>query len=122
MVEIDRIEGLLQRHGAAFLNRCFTAAEQAYCQSRHTPAMHFAARFCAKEAVLKALGTGLRGKMAWTDINITADPLGKPHLELCGATAEQAAMLGIKRWHISLTHTRQYAMAGVIAEGGPAVS
>lgn len=116
MVEIDRIDGLLQRHGDHFLARCFTAAERTYCTGRHTPAIHFAARFCVKEAVAKALGTGFRGTMAWTDISVQSDALGKPQVRLSGTTAEIAAASGITHWHISISHTRQHAIASVIAE------
>ncbi len=116
MVEIDRIDGLLARHGDHFLTRCFTPAERTYCAARHTPAMHFAARFCVKEALVKALGTGFRGTMAWTDISVESDPLGKPRVRLSGATADIAAARGITYWHISISHTRQHAIASVIAE------
>lgn len=116
MVEIDRIDGLLKRHGDHFLARCFTTAEQTYCAGRHTPAMHFAARFCVKEAVAKALGTGFRGTMTWTDISVESDAMGKPCVRLSGATADIAAERGITHWHISISHTKTHAIASVIAE------
>ncbi len=116
MVEIDRIAGLLQRHGEHFLQRCFTSAERTYCGGHHTPAIHLAGRFCVKEAVAKALGTGFRGTMAWTDISVESDSLGKPQLVLAGKTAELATVRGIIRWHISISHSRLHAIASVIAE------
>ena len=122
MVEIERISGLLARHGDHFIARCFTPAERAYSAARHTPAMHFAARFCEKEAVAKALGTGFRGTMAWTDISVETDALGKPCVRLSGTTADRAAACGITHWHISISHTSQHAIASAIAESATEVA
>ncbi len=116
LVEVNRIAEMIQRHGAHFLKRCFTAAEQDYCRRFKDAAPHFAGRFAAKEAVVKALGTGFRGTIAWTDLEILPDAQGKPVLTLSGATRQIAADLGITHWHVSISHTRAYALASAIAE------
>ena len=80
------------------------------------PQEHFAARFAAKEAILKALGTGWIGRIAWPDMSLTPDDLGKPVLELTGHTADLAREKGITRWHVSMSHTKIHAVAVAIAE------
>lgn len=117
LVEVDRIAALLQAHSARFLARVFTPGEQAYAQGRRSAAQHFAARFAAKEAVLKALGTGWSGGIAWTDVEVTAEPTGRPTIILHGLAKCAADDLTIFRWHLSLTHTPTWAMASVIACG-----
>ena len=87
VVEVARIASAIQRHGEPFLARVFTAGERAYCESRKVPALHFAARFAAKEAVVKALGTGIGEHAAWLDLEITRDPVGAPQVVLGGAAA-----------------------------------
>jgi len=116
LAEVSRIAQMRVEHGQHFLDRCFTPAEQAYCLSHRNADIHFTARFAAKEAVLKALGTGLRGQIAWTDMEILNAPVGKPRLTLTGESARIAAELGINRWHISITHTAGFAMASAIGE------
>ena len=117
ITEVPRIADMIARHGDAFWARCFTPAERAYCeQNAKRTAEHAAARFAAKEAALKCLGTGWRDGIAWTDIEVLRDPAGKPSLRLSGEAARIAASLGITRWHLSLTHTAAQAMASVIAE------
>jgi len=115
LVETARIGRLLENHGPAFLQRCFTAREQEYCaKNPKRYAEHLAGRFAAKEAVLKVLGTGWRGAIAWTDIEVIKDDSGQPHIELAGECARIAAKLGIVRWHISISHIETHAMASAI--------
>ena len=95
----------------------FTAAERAYCLDCKTPITRLAGRFAVKEAVLKALGTGWRGGIQWTDIETVPDPLGKPLTTLTGQTRELAARLGIQRLLVSISHAGEYAIASVIAVG-----
>ena len=116
LVEVARISDMIRRHGEHFLRRCFTPAEREYCRRFHDAAPHFAGRFAAKEAIVKALGTGFRGKISWTDMEILPDEQGKPVLALTGHTQQITARLHIAHWHISISHTRQLALAGAIAE------
>ncbi len=116
LVDIPRIARMHADHGSHFLDRCFTPAEQAYCLSYALPAERLAGRFAAKEAVLKALSTGWRGQIAWTDIEIITDPAGKPSVHLTGESARIAAQQKITRWHISISHTQSHATASAIAE------
>ncbi len=122
IVAIGRIDDLLQRWGDQFTNRCFTPAERQYADTgRRRRAERYAARFAAKEAVLKAIGTGLRNGIAWTDIEILHEPSGQPRLELTGVAADLALQRGIDRWVVSLSHADSpgdghgYATASVIA-------
>ncbi len=116
MIEIDRIAKACERD--AFVKRVYTPREAAYCTSRGKQASaSFAARFAAKEAVLKALGTGLRGGEL-TEIEVTNDELGKPQVVLHGYHANLAEKLGIKRIHLTLSHAQQMAMAYVVMEDG----
>ena len=123
LVEIDRIERMRVDHGPTFLDRCFTAGEQAYAESApRVRAERYAARFAAKEAILKAFGTGLREGIAWTDMDVVRNDLGAPSIVLSGEAAEFAATLGITSWMISISHTAELAMASVIAVGDPPVN
>ena len=118
LVEIDRIEKMRAEHGQAFLDRCFTSDEQAYAESApRVRAERYAARFAAKEAILKAFGTGLREGISWTDMDVTRNDLGAPSIRLTGEAAALAAQMGISGWRVSLTHTADLAMASVIAVG-----
>ncbi len=117
LVEIARIARMAEEHSHHFLDRCFTPAEQAYCLPKKRSAEHLAGRFAAKEAILKVLGTGWRGEIAWTDIEILNNSAGKPEVTLTGECARIADLLGIKNWHISISHTEQHAMASAIGEG-----
>lgn len=117
LVEVARIASLLEEHGQRFLDRCFTAAEQAYAQDNRRRAEHLAGRFAAKEAVLKALGTGLSDGIAWTDVEVVRLDSGKPTIHLHARALEIASGLGIERWHLSISHTAGHAMASVVAEG-----
>ena len=118
IVETERIGRMLDRHGDHFLNRCFTEQEIAYAnRNRHRDRIveHLAGRFAAKEAVLKALGTGWRDGIAWTDMEVQPDTLGKPVLNVSGEVARLSHQQSITTWHISLSHTRQHAIASAIA-------
>ena len=117
LVEVARIARLVDEHGQRFLDRCFTAHEQQCAQDTKRRNEHLAARFAAKEAVFKALGTGWSGGVAWTDVEVVRLPSGQPSLKVTGRAAEIAAQLGIREWHISITHTDAHAMASVIAAG-----
>ena len=118
VVEVERIAAAILRHGAPLLTRVFTVAERDYCESRKIPAPHYAARFAAKEAVAKALGTGIGGHTGWLDLEVVHNPGGAPQLCLRGAAASFAASHGITEIHISLTHSRHYAAANAVAIAG----
>lgn len=121
IVEVARIAQMAAQHSDRFLERCFTPAERAYCEPNRRVNEHLAARFAAKEAVLKALGTGLDDGLAWTEIEITRDPRGRPGIRLSGRADTLAREMGVDSWLISLSHTEHYAAASVIALGyGPA--
>ena len=113
LVEIARIEAVLARHGQRFLDRVYTAAEQAYFRGR--PA-ELAARFAAKEATMKALGTGLVG-VSWREVEVLSDRRGRPLIVLHGRAAARAAALGLAHFAVSLSHERQVAIAMVVAWG-----
>ncbi len=117
LIEIERIERSLQRYGEQFLARVFTPGEVAYCRARQKNAAEsFAARFAAKEAGAKALGTGISRGVGWKEFEVTRERGQRPELRLHGRAAEIGASLGIRRLSLSLTHTRTMAMAVVIAE------
>ncbi|MBM2825430.1 MAG: acpS [Dehalococcoidales bacterium] len=118
IIEIERIQQAISRWGARFLDRIYTEAELRLCQER-PPAL--AVRFAGKEAVMKALGTGVRG-VSWKEIEILPDPLGKPLVYLYGKAQKRAASLGLDGLAISLSHSREYAVAFVVGEldGGKA--
>ena len=107
LIEIARIRRVLERHGAGFRDRCFTDAEQDYCESKPNPAQHYAGRFAAKEAVGKALGIGVR--FTWKEIEIRGRP--KPGVHLSGRTAQWAERVGAARVELSMTHSRELAAA-----------
>ena len=109
---------MLSEHPERFRDRVFTPDEIAYCEaSRRRSAEHFAARFAAKEAVLKALGTGWRDGIAWTDIEVRRDPAGAPSIRLSGEALRIAESLGIRAWLGSMSHTASLAQASVIGTG-----
>lgn len=115
MIEIARVQKAIVKR--SFVERVFAPEEIAYCESRgKQAAASFAARFAAKEAVLKALGTGLRGGEL-TEIVITNDELGKPSVQLLGYHGQLAAKLGVKKIAISMSHSRETALAYVVMEG-----
>jgi holo-[acyl-carrier protein] synthase len=116
LAEIARIERSIERHGQRFLERIYTPGEIAYCQRKKSSGESFAARFAAKEAGAKALGTGISHGVSWQEFEVRRAPSGKPSLHLSGRAAELAAALGVNRTTISLTHTTALAMAVVILE------
>jgi holo-[acyl-carrier protein] synthase len=114
IIEIERIKQVLQRHGEHFLRRVYTEAEIAYCRGR---VPELAARFAAKEAMSKALGTGIvgRGGIFWREVEVLPDARGKPLIHLHGQAQDRAQSLGLKKFAISLSHSREYAVAFVVA-------
>ena len=117
IIEVSRISAMRDEHADRFLERCFTPGERAYAESSRRRDEHLAARFAAKEAVLKAIGTGWRDGIAWTDVEVVVLPSGQPTLRLHGKAAEVAEQLGIRKWSVSLSHTENYAVASAIAAG-----
>lgn len=113
IVEIRRLKIAIERH-KGLVERLFTAKERAYCESKRKPYLHFAVRFAAKEAVLKAFGTGLRG-MKWTDLEIDKGFQGKPLVNLKGAARKRASELGISRFMVSLSFSKENAIGLAIA-------
>jgi holo-[acyl-carrier protein] synthase len=114
-VDVERFRRVLERR-PALAHRVFTDAERSYAASGQNPATRLAARFAAKEAVLKALGVGI-GAAAWRDVEVVRGDDGAPHVALAGHAADLAAGRGISRWHLSLSHTELVAVASVLAEG-----
>jgi len=118
IVEVARIAEATRRHGPAFLERFLTAHERTYCDGHANPEIHHAARFAAKEAVAKALGTGIGGDCGWLDIEISRlAESGAPVVRLHGAAAAFAARHAIGEVRVSLSHTRDHAVANAIAIG-----
>jgi holo-[acyl-carrier protein] synthase len=117
LVELDRIRQTLSRHGEKFLHRCFTDEELSYCQAAQDPIPSLAVRFAAKEAGVKALGTGIAGGIAWREIEVRREPGQPPTLHFQGRAADRARSLGMTRVHLTLTHSRDYGAAVVIIEG-----
>ena len=117
IVEVERIASAIGRHGDGFLDKVFTRGEREYCDSRKNPALHYAARFAAKEAVSKALGTGIGGDAGLHDLEVFHDGQGAPKLRLSGAAEAFASQHGITGIQISLTHDQHYAAANAIAVG-----
>ncbi|MHC4068649.1 MAG: holo-ACP synthase [Planctomycetota bacterium] len=115
LVDFKRIEQMLERHEDRFLNRVFTSAEQAYANSNRDSTQTLAGRFAAKEAILKLMGTGWRGKIAWTDIEVLNNPSGQPQVTVRGEVEKIAARLGVKQISVSITHTANFAIASAVA-------
>ena len=118
LVEIGRIKQSMERYGQRFLDRIYTAAEQAYCLRKRNAAESLAARFAAKEAGAKALGTGISRGVNWLEIEVSREPGGRPALRFHGRAAEIAARLGVAHAVLSITHTDQLSMASVVLEDG----
>ena len=116
IAEVPRIAQSIERFGARFLGRVFTEGEIGYCNRKANRAQHYAARFAAKEAAMKAIGTGWSRGVRWRDFEVCRMPGGRPTLTFHGKAAEFAARLGAKQVALSLTHTEQYAIAQVILE------
>jgi holo-[acyl-carrier protein] synthase len=121
LVDFPRIEQMIERHGDRFIDRVFTAKEQAYARANKNVMEKYAGRFAAKEAVLKLVGTGWRGKIAWTDIEVTNNSVGQPEVTLSGEVKEIADRMKIRQISISITHTANFAIASVVALAGPHV-
>jgi len=115
IIEISRVRGVLERYNDRFQRRIFTAGEIAYCQGR---APNLAARFAAKEATMKALGTGVRG-VGWKDIEVVRQPSGAPSIELYGRAEARAKRLGVAEIALSISHSHEYAVAFVVAQCQP---
>jgi holo-[acyl-carrier protein] synthase len=116
LIETRRVEESIARFGERFLERIFTAGEIAYCQRKKNAAESFAARFAAKEAGAKALGTGISRGVTWKEFEVRREASGRPTLHMSGRAAELADGLGVKRVQLSLTHSRELALAVVVAE------
>ncbi len=116
IVEVPRIAATLARFGRRFLEKVFTEAEIRYCESKQNKTERYAARFAAKEAALKAIGTGWRRGVGWREVEVGHEPGGRPTIRFSGRAAEFAARLGMKRAALSLSHTKEQAVAQVILE------
>jgi holo-[acyl-carrier protein] synthase len=116
VIEIARIAQSIDRFGDRFLARVFTPREIAYCRRKKNAAESFAARFAAKEAGAKALGTGISQGVSWLELEVNREPSGRPTLELTGRAAQRASRLGIAGISLSLTHSKDIAFAVVIME------
>lgn len=117
LVDLDRVRQALQKNGEVFALRICTPDEWAYCRKHADPVPRLAARFAAKEAVAKALGTGIGEKCAFTDVEVVRNDAGTPSILLHGFAGVTARELGITGWLLSMTHSRQSAAATVIAVG-----
>ena len=116
LCEVGRIESAIARHGRRFVERIYTAGEIAYAERKANRYERYAARFAAKEAGMKALGTGWRGGLGWRDLEVANLSSGRPTLRLHGKAAEIAEKLGVRHVSLSITHTAEQAMAVVILE------
>lgn len=117
IAEVDRIARAIERFGRRFLERVFTPGEIRFCEPKANAAERFAARFAAKEAAMKAIGTGLRGGVTWQDFEVVRQPGGRPTVAFHGKAEKVAHALGMQRAHLSLSHTATQAIAFVILEG-----
>lgn len=118
MIEIERIADAIERYGDRFCQRVYRPGEIRYCRGKRNAAESFAARFAAKEAAAKALGTGIQAGVGWRDIEVIRLPGGRPSLLLHGRAAVIAGQLGATRFLVSLTHTKTEALAQVLMENG----
>jgi holo-[acyl-carrier protein] synthase len=117
IAEVPRIQQSIERFGQRFLERVYTAGEMRYCDSKANRAERYAARFAAKEAAMKALGTGWNHGVRWRDCEVVRLPGGRPTIQFHGKAEEFAAKLGVKNAALSITHTKEQALAQVILEG-----
>lgn len=115
LVDFGRIKKMVKTHGNRFLDRVFTKSEQQYAGNNKNRFEKLAGRFAAKEAVLKLLGTGWRGKIKWTDIEVKNNPLGQPEVKLTGEVKKIAKIMGVQQISISITHTANFAIASAVA-------
>ena len=116
VIQNDRIRDSIQRFGDRFLNRIYTEAEMEYCRKCAQPEIHYAARFAAKEAAFKALGTGWAAGVKWRDVEVVRLPSGKPELHLHGEALARATAAGATSFHVSLTHDQLVSCAVVVLE------
>jgi len=116
LAETPRIRASIERFGARFIDRIYTPAEIAYVERKANRYERYAARFAAKEAGMKAIGTGWRHGVTWQDFEVVNLPSGRPTLRLTGVAEKIAAKLGVKNISLSLTHTKEFGMAHVILE------
>ena len=117
IVEVDRIERAVERHGGSFVRRVFTPDEADYCRRSPHPEQRFSTRFAAKEAALKALGTGWAQGLQFVDVEVLNNDLGAPSIRLHGKAAERARKMGVERILVSLSHHHDFAVAQVLLEG-----
>ena len=117
IAEVDRIQKAIERHGETFLRRLYTQKERDYCEQFKNKYERYAGRFAAKEAGMKALGTGWRRGVRWVDLEVVREISGRPTLKLAGEAGKIAKQLGVKHITLSITHTEQQALAQVIFEG-----
>jgi holo-[acyl-carrier protein] synthase len=117
IAEVDRIQAAIERHGEPFLRRIYTAAEREYCEQFKNKYERYAGRFAAKEAAMKALGTGWRRGVRWVDFEVVRESGGRPTIRLDGEAAKIASQIGVQRVSLSITHTAAQALAQVIFEG-----
>ena len=115
VVEVGRIEAAVEKLGDAFLGRLFTESEREYCAKQKRPALHYAARFAAKEAVSKALGTGIGGQAGWLEMEVERAISGAPKMIFSGSAADFLASEGIAEVQVSLSHAKEYAAANAVA-------
>lgn len=116
IVKIERFKKALERWGERLCKRLFTPQELSICQGKAQPARHLALRFAAKEAFLKALGRGMFQGIDWNDIEITNDPLGRPHMNVRGEAEKHCREKGIKEIFVSISHEAEYGVAQVLLE------
>jgi holo-[acyl-carrier protein] synthase len=116
VVQNERIRDSIQKFGDRFLNRIYTEGEKEYCKNSADPAIHFAARWAAKEAAFKALGTGWSGGVKWRDVEVERLPTGKPELRLYGEALSVATRAGATRFFVSLSHDQSVSCAVVVLE------
>lgn len=116
LAEVDRIRAAAERYGDRFLHRIYTERERAYVARKANKYERYAARFAAKEAGMKAIGTGWRHGITWHDFEVTNLPSGRPTITFHGVARQVAERMGVKRAHLSLTHTAQYGQAFLILE------
>lgn len=115
--EVERLKATIERHGRRFLERVFTSGEIAYVERAANRFERYAVRFAAKEAGMKAIGTGWAGGVRWADFEIVNSESGRPEMKLSGKAAEIAARLGCRTVHVSLSHTKRMAIAQVVLDG-----
>jgi holo-[acyl-carrier protein] synthase len=117
IAEVGRVKAAIERHGEAFLRRVYTPKEREYCERFKNKFERYAGRFAAKEAAMKALGTGWSRGVRWVDVEVVREKGGRPTIALAGEAAKVAERLGVKRIVMSITHTGEQALAQVIFEG-----